>query len=456
MKKTVYLLISLFFLWNVDAAAMYENLWVVGDASSVGWNPNSSLQMEPVSDGVFEWTGSLASGGTKRFKFLTVKGEWHPAFTCQIETAGHTVVVPGEEYSLFVFTGSGADNAFQVAETAEYKVIVNVNTMKMHVEKQEETYSRGTFASANGETLHYRMLTPLNVEAGTKYPLVLFMHGAGERGSDNNAQLTHGSELFLQNRETCPAYVVFPQCDSKYFWAYEPQPASYNAATFPVESEIAPAQQQVKELLDSLLTLPDIDPDRVYITGISMGGMATFDMACRFPDTFAAAVPVCGGINVERLNANVKNIYWRIFHGGADGVVPVQNSREANTKLTAAGADVEYIEYPGAGHDVWTPVFQREDFLPWLFAKTRRSGNTAIDSPNGNTSEKMIYALDNTIIIKSGKNMEYRIYNVAGQLVKQGKSTGETTSVFGMEAGVYLVKSVTDTSDFIKKIIINH
>ncbi|MDR1119774.1 MAG: T9SS type A sorting domain-containing protein [Dysgonamonadaceae bacterium] len=68
----------------------------------------------------------------------------------------------------------------------------------------------------------------------------------------------------------------------------------------------------------------------------------------------------------------------------------------------------------------------------------------------------MIYAVDNTIIIKSGKNMEYRIYNVAGQLVKQGKSTGETTSVFGMEAGVYLVKSVTDTSDFIKKIIINH
>ena len=97
-----------------------------------------------------------------------------------------------------------------------------------------------------------------------------------------------------------------------------------------------------------------------------MGGMATFDMVCRFPDTFAAAIPICGSVNPKRL-ISAKDVSFRLFHGDADKSVPVEGSREAYKALKAAGADVEYIEFAGCTHNSWNPAFNYPDFMEWLF-----------------------------------------------------------------------------------------
>jgi lysophospholipase L1-like esterase len=138
MKKIVFLFLNVCFVYHTIVAAVYENLYVVGDACTAGWNPGAAPEMTQTADGVFEWTGALSDhSGNRRFKFLTTKSNWYPAITSQIATPGHTVVAPGEEIDVFVRENDqqGADNAFQVAETAEYHLIVNLNTMKMLVEK---------------------------------------------------------------------------------------------------------------------------------------------------------------------------------------------------------------------------------------------------------------------------------------------------------------------------------
>ncbi|MDR1683202.1 MAG: prolyl oligopeptidase family serine peptidase [Candidatus Symbiothrix sp.] len=442
MKKIYCLAICVLVAVSSAFAADYEHLYIVGNATEAGWNPGAAPEMTNVEAGVFTWTGVLIAnqGEQERFKFLVAR-DWHPSFTCRLDVNSHLVIEAGEEYDLYIRpTGTeGYDNAFQAPSEGTYRVDVNLNTMKMTCTKISddgqpdlELFTRETFQTSSGQSLNYRKLAPLSLETDKKYPLVIFMHGAGERGSDNNNQLTHGATQFIttSNRETFPAYVLFPQCPSQYFWALDPSPSSYDATTFPVDYPIAPAMQQVKELLDYYLQLPEIDTERVYITGISMGGMATFDMVCRFPGVFAAAVPICGGVNVERLNTRVKNVYWRIFHGDADGVVPVQNSRDANSKLVEAGADVEYIEYPGVNHDVWTPVFQRTDFLSWLFSKTRIPA-----------SETGIENADCAIV-------DVQYYNLQGVRVRSGFACPQ-------QRGIYIVKSMYESGKTVSQVIIN-
>lgn len=236
----------------------------------------------------------------------------------------------------------------------------------------QETYQKEIHVSAKGDSLLYRLLRPMNEEAGKKYPLVLFLHGAGERGNDNEKQLTHGGQMFLNpvNREKYPAFVLMPQCPEGEYWAYASRPVSMMPSGMPVNQEITPLTRTLKELLDSYLDLPKVDKSRVYIIGLSMGGMGTYDMTIRFPKLFAAAVPICGTVNTERLQA-AKEVKFRIFHGDADNVVPVEGSREAYKALKAAGADVEYIEFPGINHGSWTPAFNYPDFMEWLFKQKK-------------------------------------------------------------------------------------
>jgi predicted peptidase len=114
-----------------------------------------------------------------------------------------------------------------------------------------------------------------------------------------------------------------------------------------------------------------VDRNRIYIAGLSMGGMGTFDMLCRYPDLFAAAIPICGGVDTGRLERVDIKTHLRIFHGDADTVVPVAFSREAYKVLKRNGVNVEYIEYPGVNHDSWTPAFNEKDFMEWLFNKRK-------------------------------------------------------------------------------------
>lgn len=237
----------------------------------------------------------------------------------------------------------------------------------------QDEYERSVFVSSLGDSLNYRLLEPEVMQAGEKYPLVLFLHGAGERGNDNEKQLTHGGQMFLNpvNREKYPAFVLFPQCPESGYWAYENRPQSFIPTQMPVGKEMPSVFQAVKELLDMYLANPQVDKSRVYIMGLSMGAMGTYDMVSRFPDIFAAAVPICGTVNPTRLSA-ARNVAFRIFHGDADDVVPVAGSRQAYKALKAAGASVEYIEFPGYNHGSWNPAFNYPDFMKWLFTQKKK------------------------------------------------------------------------------------
>lgn len=236
----------------------------------------------------------------------------------------------------------------------------------------QKGYEKDVFISSDGDSLLYRFLRPEVMKPGKKYPLVLFLHGAGERGNNNERQLMNGGQMFLNpvNREKYPAFVLFPQCPSDQYWGYIERPKSFTPSEMPLGEEINPVFRTLKQLLDSYLAMPEVDKKRIYIIGLSMGAMGTYDMVSRYPEIFAAAIPICGTVNPERLFA-AKDIKFRIFHGDADGIVTVEGSRGAYKALKAAGADVEYIEFPGCDHGSWHPAFNYPGFMDWLFKQKK-------------------------------------------------------------------------------------
>ncbi|MDR1866503.1 MAG: dienelactone hydrolase family protein [Bacteroidales bacterium] len=241
------------------------------------------------------------------------------------------------------------------------------------IARGQTDFAAKEFISSSKDTLRYRELLPENSRAGRKYPLVLFLHGAGEKGRDNAAQLRHGSMMFTNpvNREKYPAVVLFPQCPEGVSWPYDRTPEGRRWNEFPVEYPVSTPLKSVRELLDAYLAGGMVDKNRIYIIGLSMGGMGTFDMVCRYPGLFAAAVPICGGVAVERL-PKARSVKFRIYHGDADQTVSVENSRKAYRALKACGAEAEYVEFPGCGHDSWNPAFNTPDFLSWLFGQKKK------------------------------------------------------------------------------------
>lgn len=234
----------------------------------------------------------------------------------------------------------------------------------------QSSYEKCRFVSTTGDSLNYCLLTPETLDEQSSYPLVLFLHGAGERGSDNQRQLTHGGNMWLNpvNREKYPTFVIVPQCPESGYWAYSSRPKSFIPSEMPLDEAITPIFITLKELLDFYLRMPQVDKKRIYIVGLSMGAMATFDLVIRYPELFAAAVPICGTVNPERLD-RAKSVKFRIFHGDDDNVVPVEGSREAYKALKSVGAEVDYIELPGVNHGSWTAAFNDNKFMEWLFSQ---------------------------------------------------------------------------------------
>ena len=235
----------------------------------------------------------------------------------------------------------------------------------------QESYLYGSF-SHDGKTLPYRYLEPQNIKSNKKYPVVLFLHGAGERGIDNEAQLLHCSGQFLnpEIQEKYPAYVFFPQAPKGAFWSIPDRLTELSQDMFASVNEPSWQLQTIKAMVDSIIQLSHVDPKRVYIMGISMGAMATYELCWRYPHLFAAAVPICGGADINRL-ASAAIIHWRIYHGDADKVVPVTFSRTAYKALKQAGAKIIYREFAGCTHNSWNPAFNDPDLFPWLFKQKR-------------------------------------------------------------------------------------
>jgi predicted peptidase len=224
------------------------------------------------------------------------------------------------------------------------------------------------FTDAQGEALPYRIYLPTGIPEGRKLPLVLFFHGAGERGTNNVSQLVHGVMPLIRYGQQAqdPAILLVPQCPAGKQWVNVPW--SSTSHTMPAEPS-AHLRLALALLRDQMRTLP-VDPARVYVTGVSMGGYGTWDAIQREPQLFAAALPVCGGGDTALAPA-IRHIPIWTFHGEKDPVVPVCRSRDMFAALQACGGHVQYREYPGAGHGVWTPTYNDTDVLTWFFAQRK-------------------------------------------------------------------------------------
>ncbi|MDP3849358.1 MAG: PHB depolymerase family esterase [Luteolibacter sp.] len=231
-----------------------------------------------------------------------------------------------------------------------------------------DDYAAETFAGTNG-ALPYRFLSPATIQPETKYPLVIFLHGAGERGDDNIRQLHHGGSLFLDadTRRKFPAFVIFPQCPDGKRWVEvdwgDPKPHQQPKGP-------SAAMSPLIELIPELLKSKPIDTSRVYVMGISMGGFGVWDLAARHPDWFAAAVPICGGADDSTAPLLARMPIWT-FHGDQDNTVKTGRTRSMVEALRKAGGNPKYSELPGIAHNSWSPAFANPDLLPWLFAQKR-------------------------------------------------------------------------------------
>lgn len=238
--------------------------------------------------------------------------------------------------------------------------------------QDKSLFKKEIYVSGN-DTLPYRILLPLNYDASKKYPLILVLHGAGERGNDNEAQLVHGSYLFLKDsvREKYPAIVVFPQCPATSFWSNVR--FNFDSVTkkrsfqFQAGGEPTIAMKLAQELLYKIMDEYTVSKKQIYVGGLSMGGMGTFEMVRRNPKLFAAAFPICGG-GAPATAPGMKKVKWWVFHGAEDDVVPAAWSQEMVDALKAAGADVKYSLYPGVNHNSWDNAFAEPELLPWLFS----------------------------------------------------------------------------------------
>lgn len=231
------------------------------------------------------------------------------------------------------------------------------------------------FESA-GNTLPYRILYPENYDKNKKYPLILFLHGAGERGSDNEKQLVHGAKLFLkdENRKKFPAIVVIPQCPQNSYWANARVDRSTQPLSISFDYSMSAQWPLVaaNELVKKIVKEEGVDQSRVYITGLSMGGMGTFESVYRYPDLYAAALPICGGGDAKAYDKRVKKTAFWVFHGADDAVVDVKLSREMLGKLKSLKVENKYSEYPGVDHNSWDNAFAEPAFLSWMFSKRRK------------------------------------------------------------------------------------
>ena len=225
------------------------------------------------------------------------------------------------------------------------------------------------FRLPDGEMLNYCVRKTGDWSGNDAPAVLLFLHGAGERGNDNQLQLKNCAADIVNFCETekIKAVLLFPQCPQNVMWIEQ----SWSLPEHEMTPEPTPQLRHALELLDSVIEQEKCDPRRVYISGISMGGFGTWEALSRRPEFFAAAIPVCGGGDVTQA-PKLKDIPIRVFHGSADSVVKVKRSRDMVAAIRAAGGTkISYTEYPGVDHNSWTATYANHDNLRWLFSRSR-------------------------------------------------------------------------------------
>jgi predicted peptidase len=216
-----------------------------------------------------------------------------------------------------------------------------------------------TGSVADGSSsLPYRLFEPTGVAPGQKLPLVLFLHGMGERGTDNVAQTTWMGGLVNATRSgQYASYVLAPQIDTNsWFQSFSDKPTEAMSLTI--------------QALKQVISTQNVDTSRVYVTGLSMGGMGTWDILSREPKLFAAAVPMSGGGDT-RTASEIKDTPIWAFHGSADNVVPERATTDMIQALRDAGGSPSFTEIEGGGHEIWDGVYADagNTLYPWLFSQ---------------------------------------------------------------------------------------
>lgn len=232
--------------------------------------------------------------------------------------------------------------------------------------EKNKAFDKLLYTSERG-SLPYRLLKPERLDLEQKYPLIIFLHGAGERGEDNEVHIRHIAPALLdpENRASFPCFVLAPQCPSGIMWANHDREGSL----LTIRDEPSAPMKLLLSLLKEVENKFPIDPSRVYLTGLSMGGFGTWDLLARFPKRFAAAVPICGGGDLTTAS-DFKDVPIWAFHGALDKVVPPGNSRSMVKALQEAGGTPGYTEYPDVGHNSWSNAYKDPYLLPWLFQQS--------------------------------------------------------------------------------------
>lgn len=231
-------------------------------------------------------------------------------------------------------------------------------------------YDRGSFIKGK-DSIYYRILFPENFNPKQKYPILFVLHGRGESGNDNEKQLTHGAKLFLNEgiRRNFPAIIVFPQCPADSYWAnvnISTNDKGKRNFSFIENGKPTKAMHALQGMVKDFLKKPFVNKEQVYVGGLSMGGMGTYELLRRKRNTFAAAFAICGGDNTNNIK-KYKNIPLWIFHGGKDDIVDPAFSMAIAERLKVVGKEVKFTLYPNANHNSWDSAFAEPDLLPWLF-----------------------------------------------------------------------------------------
>lgn len=230
---------------------------------------------------------------------------------------------------------------------------------------QSSLFSYEKYINIDGDTLNYRQLIS-DYDPISKYPLVIFLHGSGERGNDNESQLKWGVMNFAsdQNMKMHPSIVIAPQCPKNMSWG------NFSNEDMSLQPSPTEPMKLLMELInEAILKLP-VDTNRIYITGLSMGGFGTYDAITRYPGLFAAAVPVCGGGDVTKATSIAHIPMW-IFHGALDAAVTPVLSQIMVKALTEAGAHPGFTQYPETGHFSWIAAYSDTMMMEWLFRQRK-------------------------------------------------------------------------------------
>ena len=255
---------------------------------------------------------------------------------------------------------------------------VLANQANAQTPTDDSMFASGSVTSDHRE-YPYRLLAPEKIEANTRYPLVVYLHGAGERGDDNKHQLAWLPRTMAEpaNRAAFPCFLLAVQCPTNQRWVEVPWDAKDST---PLPAQPSPAIAAVLEAMQRIRGEQPVDPTRIYLTGLSMGGYGSFDLACRHPEWFAAVAPICGGGD-ERQAERLAGLPCWIWHGDADRAVPVGRSRTMVAAIRQWDPEVRYTELPGVGHDSWKQAYGEHGLLPWLFAQRRPAAPVAAFVP---------------------------------------------------------------------------